>query len=444
MNPAALVFFLVVAVALFAVPRRLAPVVLLIGCCYMTMGQSLKLGPVSLPIFRMLMFCGVTRVLIKREFAYTGRNGLDWLMIIWAIWLMFASFFHFDREGSGPKYTAGVVFTVGSVYFLFRNWIRNADEIADFAKAIAFILIPVAIEMGTERVTGKNMFSVFGYVSENVLVRDGKLRAQGPFGHAILAGTVGAVCFPLMIGIWHRHRKAAMIGMGVCLFMIFASASSGPIMSLIISIGAVMLWKARPLVAWLRWALVGVYIGAEIFMERPAYYLISKIDITGGSTGWHRSRLIEATFQHFDEWWFAGTDITRHWMPEGAPIGKYLTHIDITNYYISWGVLGGLACMLLVVFMLVTAFRYVGKILRNENLRQEDEFMVWCLGAALMGHTATSISVAYFDQSMIFFWLSIAVVASMYSSVTSEEAAYERVEEEMFFEEGGGQRAYPY
>jgi len=447
MNPLALMFFVAVAAALFTVSRKLAPVVLLIGCCYMTMGQSLDFGGLKLPVFRMLMICGVARVLIKQEFANTGRNGIDMLMIVWAIWLMFASFFHFDRDGSGPKYTAGVVFTVGSVYFLFRNWIRNADEIADFAKATAFILIPVAIEMGTERVTGKNMFSVFGYVNENVLVRDGKLRAQGPFGHAILAGTVGAVCFPLMMGLWHRYRTAALAGMGVCLFMIFASASSGPIMSFLIGTGGVVLWKARYLVAPIRWCVLAIYLIAEVVMDRPAYYLISKIDITGGSTGWHRSRLIEASFQHFNEWWFAGTDITRHWMPEGAPIGKYLTHIDITNYYISWGVLGGVVCMLLVIAMLVTAFRYVGRILKHENLHQEDEFMVWCMGAALMAHAATSISVAYFDQSMIFFWLSIAVISSMYSSVNSLEndGVYEVQAKEMLYdEEGGGQRAYPY
>lgn len=430
MNPAALLFFLIAAIALWVTPRRWAPVALLVGCCYMTMGQSVSLGPLKLPIFRMLLIIGFTRVLVKREFAPGGRNGIDTMVIMWGAWVMFASLFHLWIPGSGPQYTSGVVLNVTLVYFLFRNWIRDADEIATFAKSLAVVLIPVALEMGQEKITGKNLFSVFGYVNESVLVRNGKLRAQGPFGHAILAGTVGATCFPLMLGIWSRHRKRAILGMGVCLFMIIASASSGPIMSLLFALGAVCLWWCRPMVAVLRWLFLLVYIAADLTMDRPAYYLISKIDITSGSTGWHRSRLMEAFFESFGEWWFAGTDFTRHWMPHGVPIGNG-NHIDITNYYISFAVLGGLVSMLLIIFILVRAFSWIGKILKSEaGMPEEDHFMVWCLGAGLMAHAATSISVAYFDQSMMFFWLNIAVISALYSSVTHAGALEENPVEE--------------
>lgn len=435
MNFPAIIFFFAVAVALWKVPRRFAPIPLLIGCCYMTMGQSLNLGLINLPIFRMLLIVGMLRVFIKKEFAPGGRNQIDTLVVAWGCWVMFASCFHQFKPGAGPVYTSGVVMNITFVYFLFRTWIRDAGEIADIAKALAVILTPVAVEMAMERVNGKNNFSVFGYVPPIVDMREGKFRAQGPFGHSILAGTVGAVCFPLMVGIWSRHRRSSIIGIIVCLFMIFASASSGPIMSLLIGIGAIVLWYQRPLVSLLRWAFVGVYLVAEVVMDRPAYYLISKIDLTGGSTGWHRSRLMEAFFSHIGEWWFAGTDRTRHWMPEGVPIGDG-NHIDITNYYITFGVLGGLLSMLIVIFMLCRAFSWIGKILQNgENLQDDDQFMVWCLGAGLVAHAATSISVAYFDQSMIFFWLNIAVISSLYSSVTSG-AIDDSNEESLEIEEG--------
>ena len=48
--------------------------------------------------------------------------------------------------------------------------------------------------------------------------------------------------------------------------------------------------------------------------------------------------------------------------------------------------------------------------------------MIFCFGAALFAHAATSISVAYFDQSMLFFWLTIAVISSIYS-ITQSDAA---------------------
>ena len=35
-------------------------------------------------------------------------------------------------------------------------------------------------------------------IEETPEIRDGRLRSQGPFAHAILAGSVGAVCAPLI------------------------------------------------------------------------------------------------------------------------------------------------------------------------------------------------------------------------------------------------------
>ena len=47
--------------------------------------------------------------------------------------------------------------------------------------------------------------------------------------------------------------------------------------------------------------------------------------------------------------------------------------------------------------------------------RRSHRFMIWCLGAGLFAHACTSLSVAYFDQSMMFFWLNVAVISSMHS-----------------------------
>ena len=431
MNLPALLFFLITATALWSVPRKFAPLPLLVGCCYMTLGQGISLGGLNLPVFRMLLLVGLMRVFVKGETPGGGKNTIDRLLIFWALWVFFASFFHAFEPGSGPQYTAGVIFNICSVYFLFRCWTGDLDSVVVMIRFVGLILVPIAIEMAFEKTTGKNLFSIFGYVPENVLVREGRMRAQGPFGHAILAGTVGATCLPLLIGIWRKHRYSALLGCCTCLFIVFASASSGPIMSLLFGVGALSLWLWKPAVQMLRWAFVFIYIAAEIVMERPAYFLISKIDITGGSTGWHRSRLMEAFFDHFSEWAFAGTDFTRHWIPHGVPIGNG-NHIDITNYYISFAVLGGLLSMLLVIAMLCIAFRWVGVIDRTETMPLNDRFLIWCLGAGLFGHAATSISVAYFDQSMIFFWLTIAVISSArsFAGESAEVAAQETNEME--------------
>ena len=260
------------------------------------------------------------------------------------------------------------------------------------------------------------MFAVFGGVDENVFLRDGAFRAQGPFQHPILAGTVGAVCFPLMVGIWRQHRLAAILGSAACIGMIVACASSGPVMSLIFGVCALLLWCRPDWVKAVRWTAVAIYLGLELVMSRPAYYVMSKIDLTGSSTGWHRSRLIEMAIDHFGEWWLFGTDRTIHWM--GITIGWSERHSDITNYYIWIGIIGGFPAMALLIAMMWRAFSWVGQAVRAmpDDLARH-QFMIWCLGAGLFAHASTSFSVAYFDQSALFFWLNVAVISSMHAGV---------------------------
>lgn len=419
MNPIALVVLIACSVALLQVPRKWAPVPLLLGCTYMTMGQGINIG-VNLPVYRILLLVGFARVFMKGERLPGGLNLIDKLMIGWGVWTVFCSLFH-DPSREGPVYASGMVFNQALPYFLIRIWCADLDEVSDVVRIIAVLLVPIALEMLSEKVTGKNMFAFLGEVPQNVLIREGKLRAQGPFKHPILAGTVGATCIPLFIGILRRHKFEAMLGIGAGMFIVFASASSGPVMSLIAAIGGLMLWKWKEGVKVLRYGLVALYVLLSFLMKQPPYYLISKIDLSGGSTGWHRSFLIDRTILFFNEWWLFGADKTRHWMPmQGFAKDPY--HTDITNYYIGFAVASGLLGMLLVIWMIGTAFRWTGQIhdARIER-RPDDGFMIWCFGACLFSHTVTGISVAYFDQSMLYFWLSVAVISSVYSIVRVED-----------------------
>ena len=414
MNPISLVFFIVCAISLLSVPRKWAPVALLVGCTFMTLGQGIEIASIRMPVYRMMLLVGLIRVTLKGEGILGGFNTIDKLVIVWSLWSVFAGFFH-DQERYSVIYFCGGVFNVASTYFLIRIWCNDIEEVQSVITAVAVILVPIAIEMLMEKASGKNLFSFLGGVPENVYVRDGKLRAQGPFLHAILAGTVGATCVPLFVGLLVRNRVIATIGIVAGVIMTFASASSGPVMSLLAGSGALVLWRYRKHVYKLRIAAVITYLVLMVTMSQPPYYLISRIDISGGSTGWHRSFLIDQTFKHLSEWWLFGTDITRHWMPMQG-IGDDPQHTDITNYYIGFGVSGGLAAMVLVIVMLLVAFKWVGKTIDTwGDEKKEHCFMIWCFGATLFSHAVTSISVAYFDQSVLYFWLSLAVISSIHS-----------------------------
>jgi hypothetical protein len=199
--------------------------------------------------------------------------------------------------------------------------------------------------------------------------------------------------------------------------MVVTCASSGPIASLLMSAFALVLWRWRHLTRQIRIAAVAGYIVLDIVMKAPAYYLLARIDLVGSSTGWHRAALIEAAISHLNEWWLSGTDYTRHWLATGVPWSE--DHIDITNYYLGLGVKGGLPLMLMFIVIMWFGFRNIGITLRTQaeaDSPVEDQFFVWSIGASLLAHAATAVSIAYFDQSVVFIYLTLALTNSLFQT----------------------------
>jgi hypothetical protein len=411
MNAFAIIFALVSAVALFLLPRRWAPLPLIAGACFMTLGQGIEIGPFSFTVIRLLIAVGVLRVLLRAERLVKGLNGLDWTIVLWSLSALVSCVFHTDQVGALIS-RLGLVYNCAGIYFLLRIFCVSVDDLVSLCRATAFLLAFVAAEMIYEHRADYNLFSVFGGVSAVPEFRAGKIRASGPFAHSILAGTVGAVTLPLMVGMWRYYRTTSLLGILVCLSIIVSSSSSGPIMSSLFGIAALLLWPYRRQGKRFRWGAITVYLLLLLFMNAPPYYLLARIDIVGGSTGWYRARLIESAFEHLDEWWLGGTDVTRHWMPTLSVNWKE-NKADITNHYLSMGVTGGLPLMLCFIASISKGFAFVGREMREEvDLPPRHRFMVWALGSSLFAHSATCISVSYFDQSFVFLYLTLAAIGS--------------------------------
>jgi len=383
----------------------------------MTLGQGIEAGPFHFTIIRIIIAAGLARVLIRGERLAGGMNGLDWLMLVWAACAVASSFFHKDPS-EALVFRLGFVYNACGIYFLLRIYCQSLDDVEKLCIFTAILLIPVAVEMLYEKVAFHNLFSVLGGVPEIPQIRDGTIRAFGPFTHPILSGTVGAVCLPLIVGIWQQHRKIAFAGIMACLSMIFASGSSGPVMSATAGIAALFMWRHRHQMRLFRWLAVICYICLDVVMKVPAYYIIWRLDVTGSSTGYHRAALIETALKHLNEWWLAGTDYTRHWMPTGVSWSP--DHTDITNEYLNMGVLGGLPLMFLFIALVTKGFSYVGKTMEVSLAPLlESRFLLWALGSALFAHTVTFISVSYFDQSFMFIYLTLAAIGSAYSGTVT-------------------------
>lgn len=414
MSVAGFIFTFVCGAFLLSVPRRWAIVPLLVGTVYMTVGQAIQIGPASFTVIRLLVVVGFIRVKTRGEHVVGGFRTLDRAMIWWAVVATITSVFH-KNPGSNLISMLGISYDYLGLYFLMRIFISSMEDFVGIAKVLLVLLIPLTLEMINEKITGRNAFSMFGYVTEMATVRGGKIRAQGPFAHSIFAGTVGAICMPLAILIWENSRKRALLGLAVAGIMVMTSASSGPILAVVAMVAALLIWKIRSKLRMMLWAFVGMLVVLNFVMNDPVYYLLARIDLTGKSTGWHRAALIDAAVKHLNEWWFAGTDYTRHWMPTGV----YWTqdHTDITNHYLKMGVWGGLPLMFVFIVVMASGFTSVGKALDlTAGQSNRERLHIWVLGVILFGHAVSFISVSYFDQTVVFFYLSLAVIGSVYSA----------------------------
>lgn len=412
MNLLGFLVTVVCAYYLFTLPRGWAPLPMLIAATYMTAGQALDVAGLNFTVIRLMALVGLIRVAVKRERIAGGFQTMDRLVAAWAVWLVCSAVFH-KNVGSTLVFRAGFMFDNMIIYFLFRIFMRDLDEFLQLTRIILYVLAPLAVLMVVEKIQGYNWFSLLGGLPSEVVVRNGKVRAQGPFAHPILAGTVGAACLPLAALFWRRNRKLALLGGLAAGAMVFASASSGPIMTVLIIFFGLALWKTRERMRAIRWTAVVLVLVLSVVMQAPIYYLLAKIDLTGSSTGWHRAALIEAALNHLSEWWLVGTDYTRHWMPTGVPWSP--DHTDITNYYLQMGVMGGLPLMLLFMGVVVAGFTSVGFAMRrNQQAPSERRFLMWTLGAVLFGHATTFLSIPYFDQTVVYYHFLLAAIGSLY------------------------------
>jgi hypothetical protein len=63
-----------------------------------------------------------------------------------------------------------------------------------------------------------------------------------------------------------------------------------------------------------------------------------------------------------------------------------------------------------------------------ETAPEDDQDLVWCLGAILFGHAVTFFSVAYFDQTILLYYLALGSLGSLEATVTQQSEPAVEVE----------------
>ncbi|MCH8822885.1 MAG: hypothetical protein IH984_05180 [Planctomycetes bacterium] len=406
LHPVGVVTVVVLGLIMLFVPRKYAVIPMLIMACFVAQAQRIVVMGLDFNLLRVLVIFGWIRVFTRSEMTSFTWKALDVVTLLWAFsstisyTLLHASTAAFINR-------LGFMFDAVGMYFLFRILVRDWNDLLAIIRALAIISVPVAMAFLIERSTGRNMFSIFGGVPEITVIRQGKLRCQGAFSHPILAGCFWASLLPMIAASYSssvKWRMCSIVSLGACSLIIFACASSTPMMAVAVAcIGAAM-WFLRH---WMRWICAGVLIvlvGLHLIMNAPVWHLISRIDLVGGSTGWHRYYLIDQAINRVGEWWLLGTTSTAHW-------GWGLA--DVTNQYVLESVRGGIATLTLFVLSLVIAFSNVGRIWRSMQNDHAKMVLGWSLGVALFVHTIVFLAVSYFGQIYVIWFLLLAIIGSL-------------------------------
>jgi hypothetical protein len=400
------------------VPRRYALLPLIIVTCYVTIGQGISIVGLNFTMMRVMIFLGWTRLILQGELEFPKLNVIDKTFIWWVA----ASIVIYVLKRSSAEDLVnrlGFAYNAVGLYFLCRILIQDMDDIVNIVKMLSIVIFPLAVMMLFEKLSGgNNPFFIFGGVPSISEIRNGSVRCQGSFRHPILAGTFGATLIPYFLALWFqgtKFRVKAVIGFVSATIITVTSSSSGPLISYAFGLIGMAMWAFKTKMRIIRWGIVIGLVTLQFVMKAPIWFLISRVGGIIGGGGYHRSELIDQAIQNFDEWWLAGATYTAHWMPTALAIAPESS--DITNQYISEGVNGGIIKMGLFIAIIIQCFRGVGGAVRAlESRLIHERILVWSLGAALLAHVAGYLSVTYFDQIIVSWYLLLAMISFISSS----------------------------
>ena len=414
LNPAVLVAILIAGAVICFGSRKKTMAAFLGASLLIPLDQVLLIGPAHFPMLRILILFGIVRILREKAAAKLrvfsqGINKIDVAVILFTLLVAVNGVLLFPESAAFIN-QMGAVYQVFGLYFLLRFLIRDESDVLHAIQTLAWVAAIIAVIMTYEVATGHNPYAVLegarvaNYAS--LELREDRFRAQGPFAHSILAGTFGAVLVPLFIGLWWRGRKyrmAAVTGIVAATMITLACNSSTPVLGYAAGVLALCLWPMRRWLRTLRWGVVLSLVALQLTLKNPVWHLITRIDITGGSSSWHRFMLIDQCIRHFGDWWLIGVKDTSSW---GFDMW------DTANQYVSICDNSGLLPFILFLAVLVYGFKYLGRarLAAAKEKEKKTALFLWALGSALFANVIAFFGISYFDQTMVGWYALLAMI----------------------------------
>ena len=389
----------VMAVAILLVlflPRKHAVVPVLAAIFLIPVGQQVYVLGVHWFMSRRIILAGLARVMIgKKGSLFAGNlNSID-RAFIGSVVCQAVAFTLLYKDGSALINQFGFLIDYLGAYVLLRALLQNDADVYRALRTLAVLTVIIGCAMVREQQSLQNVFGVMGGAMAPV-IREGKIRSEGPFSHALTAGTFGATLVPMFLLLWSggKAKLSAAVGLTACSIMTVCSNSSTPLLGYAAGLFGICFWPIRSRMRTVRWVLVISLVLLHMVMKAPVWFLLAHIDLTGSSSGYHRAELVDQCIRHFWDWWLIGTKDAGTWAWDMW---------DSQNQYVQVAESGGLAAL---VFFIIMEVKRMYASLGNarklvQDSKRQQQRIVWLLGCALFAHLASFFGINYFDQARV-------------------------------------------
>jgi len=425
-HPIVLIAMILAIILTLVLPRRFIVVPFVLVTFLAPYSEQLYVLGVHLFVPRILIVVALTRLLLTNPNSPQSRfaGGLNTVDTVFVLWLIFraTSFIILFRGDSGAIiYEGGFIWDMLGAYLVLRMLIQNEDDMVRIVKVFAVIAFICGLTMVNEKLRDQN---VFGYLGGRLIpdVREGAIRAEGPFAHPILAGTFGVTLVPLFWWLWHSKKSKvfAISGFIGSTLMMLTCASSTPLFGYLACFIGLAFWPFRNRMRLFRWGVALALVALHLVMKAPVWFLIARVDLIAGNSGYHRAELIDQCIRHFSDWWLIGTTASGTW---GFDMW------DLSNQFVAEAETGGLFTFICFVLIISRSFSRIGsarKIAENQKDTKQEWFM-WFLGISLFAHIVSYFGISYFDNVKIYWCAFLAIVAA----ATAPILATQKVEVEV-------------
>jgi hypothetical protein len=408
LHPLVLVAMLLAMVLICVLPRKYVLLPVLITTFLIPMGQQFYVAGVHLFIYRLLVLAASIRVLVwkgpKQGSRFAGGwNSIDTAYTCYAVISAVATVVMYMDVPSLIN-QVGYLWDYLLGYLLLRSLIRDEEDTLLTIKCFAGLMVVLSAAMVVEQMKMVNVFGLLGGVNLVPEVRNGTIRSQAVFQHALTAGTFAATAIPLFCLLWKngKARVFAAVGAVAATVMTDATQTSTSLLTYAAGVLALFMWPLRKKMKIVRTGIVVSLVCLHLVMKSPVWFLIAHIDLTGSSSSYHRAELIDQFVNHFSSWWLIGVKDASTW---GWDMW------DAQNMFVSVGEVGGLAALVFFTLVISRCFAKLGNA-RKRTTSQKQEWLLWFLGSAVFANVVAFFGVNYFDQSKMAWFALISMICA--------------------------------